>query len=747
MGTFANVLHTAARPIATHEFVEALRAVSPPRFSVSSSVERRVGLAVSGGVDSMALAYLCTRLRSYNPYQFRIADNPVHDFYGLVINHGVRQGSKQEAVAVLQALRKLGIRGTVFDLDFKKVAGESQNPLDMPNFESVARRLRYRKLGQACQAASIVSLLLAHHQDDQYETVMMRLLQGHGVRGLRAIRSAADIPECEGMHGVDKSGYIDDQKQPRPFYNHMPASAKMRRLRHELRTSISRLMEEQEDPSDDADPLESDYYGLGDAIRTSRLVSLDSTNIDIEDGGLMMYRPLLEFPKARLIATCEAYKVPWWEDVTNHDGTVTMRNAVRHMVKYYNLPLALQKPSILALARRCEKRAQALEAEATRLLSRTILHDVEPNAGTVSVQFPDYGPHLVRRDKSSHTRRRARIVRQREVAGLLIKKIIALVSPEEQTASLPSLQNVITWLFPALYLPEASVRPDPGSPKAFSIAGLHFMPIAPDPKRRPGAAGLTWYASRAPYPSNVPAPQVLINTWSGAFGFKPRYKITDYNWSRWTTWSLWDGRFWVRVTHRLPYRVLVLPFMKEHAKRFREQLPAGEDRDRLAALLKRYAPGKTRYTLPALYLEEDLDLLRPEPRLYYPLPPCSIKSLFHDEESGPEAEARRMGAGEATGTANGGYHQVNANTDPNSRHPDVLDTSKLKLLALPSLDVQVPHLEDWLEYEIRFRRMDRGTMEKAGKYSYLKGCFLEGGDSPSSALRFGRGRGRGRRSR
>ncbi len=40
----------------------------------------------------------------------------------------------------------------------------------------------------------------------------------------------------------------------------------------------------------------------------------------------------------------------------------------------------------------------------------------------------------------------------------------------------------------------------------------------------------------------------------------------------------------------------------------------------------------------------------------------------------------------------------------------------MKLIALPSLNIQIPHLERWLEFEIRYRRIDRATLETAGSF-------------------------------
>ncbi|KAI0186550.1 hypothetical protein EV127DRAFT_472511 [Xylaria flabelliformis] len=675
MSTLSHVLHTGPRPISIHEFAEALRAICPPRFPTARTNRRRpVALAVSGGVDSMALAYLCSNLRRYD-IDFSVADNPVAGFRAIVVDHKLRPESGTEAKAVCAALAAMGIIPHTSAIHWARELGHDIHPKELPNFESVARRLRYKRLARFCADACIDSLLFAHHQDDQYETVLMRLLQGHGARGLRGMRSASDIPECEGMHGAYRSGYVDDQNRRYPYHNTKITKEQSKALKHDMRSDY--LMHEEELRDSVQDGL--DGYDFKELYQADRIVRLELADVEVENGGTMVYRPLLEFPKDRLIATCEANDIPWWEDNTNRDPTLTMRNAIRHMCKTHTLPIALQKPSILALSRRCEQRAQALEAEADRLLAQTVIHAIEPNVGSASVQFPEYGLSRFPRDTSAPLRRKARIQRQREVAGLLIKKIIALVSPEEQAVPLANLQNIISRLFHLLSTEQNST---PKVPKAFGIAGVHFIPIEPSSSRRADGAARTWYLSRTPYPSHQPIPR-FVSHW--------RVPSETKTWSTWTPWTLWDGRFWIRLRHRLPYRIIVQPFLLSHAKAFREALSSPRDRDRLFALLKHYAPGKTRFTLPALYIEEDLDLNNVVPRPYYPIPPCDLT----------QEELMADGGG----------------MDPESEHPRVLDTNKMRLVALPSFDVQVPLFENWVEYRIRYRRIDRNTIATAGKWN------------------------------
>ena len=69
---------------------------------------RRAGLALSGGVDSMALAYLWSFLLKSPSRDLRgSSKHPVSYFQSFVVNHGARQGSAEEAQLVATRLEKL----------------------------------------------------------------------------------------------------------------------------------------------------------------------------------------------------------------------------------------------------------------------------------------------------------------------------------------------------------------------------------------------------------------------------------------------------------------------------------------------------------------------------------------------------------------------------------------------------------------------------------------------------------------
>lgn len=656
-------------------------------------------LGISGGVDSMALAYLCSQLRTHDGPGFPIADNPVSNFRGFVVDHRLREGSREEARNVVREVQKLKLNCELHEASWTTDLGPDIDLKNLSNLESAARRVRYRRLGRLCAYRRISTLLLAHHEDDQYETVLMRLMAGHRNRGLRGMRKAAPIPECEGIFGAFESGWIDDPERQ----HHQLSRPQRASLIRALKSSVIEQMDDETPGEANNFLLDEDDLPYSDAWATSRLPNTYATSeldsLPVEDGGVSIYRPLLEFSKDRLVATCLENNVPWFEDYTNKDPTLTTRNSIRHMYRSCELPRALQKPSIIALSKAWQRRAASQDAEANRLLQRATLHNFEPHVGTLVVQFPPLSVSRPSRYARTSDRYRRRRLRMRLIAALAIQRVIALVCPELQSPPVANLQNVVSRLFPALA--EESVK-DSIPPKAFNIAGLHFMPIEATPRSVNGrghAHPRTWYISRQPYPTSMPLPQHRFSYWSVGKPGRRSVNRNPWSWSNWLAWTYWDNRFWLRLTHRLPYRVVIMPFLIDHAKQFRESLDP-QDRNKLALILKEIAPGKVRYTLPAIYSEEYVDLDNVVPRMGYPIP--------------EDQYAMRDAARDGDTVPKGGRSRPSRLSLP-PIEPSKF--SKMRLLALPTLEIQLPGLEEWLLYETRYRRADRGTLRVMGGYN------------------------------
>src|SRR5262249_13741219 len=119
----------------------------------------RLAVAGSGGAGSMALSPLAARL----------ALPRGGTLLARAGGHGLGARSGEEADLTLRRLTEVGIDG------HKLVATELRRG---PALAERAREVRYRLLLEACAAAGIAHLLVAHHRADQVETVMMRVLSG-----------------------------------------------------------------------------------------------------------------------------------------------------------------------------------------------------------------------------------------------------------------------------------------------------------------------------------------------------------------------------------------------------------------------------------------------------------------------------------------------------------------------------------------------------------------------------------------
>lgn len=127
-----------------------------------------VGLAVSGGADSMALMHLA--------HQWRGAiETDLPQITVLSVDHGLRDGSAQEAHWVKQAAKNLGLSCQVLRWE----PGNKQSRIQQD-----ARQARYDLMAGYALENGIDALVTAHHLDDQAETVLMRLARGSGLDGL-----------------------------------------------------------------------------------------------------------------------------------------------------------------------------------------------------------------------------------------------------------------------------------------------------------------------------------------------------------------------------------------------------------------------------------------------------------------------------------------------------------------------------------------------------------------------------------
>jgi tRNA(Ile)-lysidine synthase len=135
-----------------------------------------LAVAVSGGRDSLALALLAR--------EWAIARGG--RIVGLIVDHALRPESAAEAAATKALLGRHGC-------DAEILCWSEAKPRS--GLQEAARAARYRLLREACHRRGILHLLVAHHADDQAETVAMRAARQSGPDGLAGMAGAVELPE------------------------------------------------------------------------------------------------------------------------------------------------------------------------------------------------------------------------------------------------------------------------------------------------------------------------------------------------------------------------------------------------------------------------------------------------------------------------------------------------------------------------------------------------------------------------
>lgn len=131
----------------------------------------RIGVAVSGGPDSLALLLL-----AHAALPGRVA--------AATVDHGLRAESAAEAAMVADLCARLGVPHATLKVE----VGEG-------NVQAQARAARYAALAGWMEREGLEALATAHHADDQAETLLLRLNRGSGVAGLSGVRARGPVPQ------------------------------------------------------------------------------------------------------------------------------------------------------------------------------------------------------------------------------------------------------------------------------------------------------------------------------------------------------------------------------------------------------------------------------------------------------------------------------------------------------------------------------------------------------------------------
>ncbi len=180
-------------------------------------------IACSGGPDSLAMADMFFRWQKKWELRLCIAH----------FEHGIRgEASREDAHFVEMQAERWGIPFQMERADVPAYGEQHHMSL-----ETAARVLRYKFLNEVCDALEYDWIALAHHADDQAETVLMHLLRGSGLDGMAAIRSRNGrlIRPLLYVHKKDLIAYCEERHlAPREDATNDTADGTRNRIRLEL---------------------------------------------------------------------------------------------------------------------------------------------------------------------------------------------------------------------------------------------------------------------------------------------------------------------------------------------------------------------------------------------------------------------------------------------------------------------------------------------------------------------------------
>jgi tRNA(Ile)-lysidine synthase len=193
----------------------------------------RVGVAVSGGADSVALLLLLLELRG----KLGIVLSVVH------FNHKLRgKASDADQAFVAKLAAKHGLEFHAASVDVAKKAKKER-----ANLEDAARRARYDYFRSLAESGACGRIAVAHTVDDQAETVLAHLLRGTGLTGLGGIHPVAGavIRPLLNVRRSELRRYLRTRKQT---WREDATNRDTKRMRARIRKKLLPFLEKQFNP-------------------------------------------------------------------------------------------------------------------------------------------------------------------------------------------------------------------------------------------------------------------------------------------------------------------------------------------------------------------------------------------------------------------------------------------------------------------------------------------------------------------
>jgi tRNA(Ile)-lysidine synthase len=193
----------------------------------------RLGVAVSGGADSVALLLLLLELRE----KLGIVLSVLH------FNHNLRgKASDADEKFVTQLAAKHGL---AFHVERANVSARAKR--EKANLEDTARRARYEFFERLRDEDSVDLIAVAHTSDDQAETVLAHILRGTGIAGLGGIhiQRKGVVRPLLGVRRQDLRAYLRQKNQR---WREDTTNQDTKRMRARIRKKLLPLLEKQFNP-------------------------------------------------------------------------------------------------------------------------------------------------------------------------------------------------------------------------------------------------------------------------------------------------------------------------------------------------------------------------------------------------------------------------------------------------------------------------------------------------------------------
>lgn len=418
---------------------------------------------------------------------------------------------------------------------------------------------------------------MGHHQDDNVETTIWRLCTGARGAGLAGIPAVASIPECHGLYGVSGSG---------SFLTLASSDADKWRV-----TATGEVIGVEVDV--DTDPMPRSW-----SRSRSRTMGYR-----VSTGSVRVCRPLLGLPKRYLVETCLEHSIPFVEDPTNFDPTLTPRNAIRALRSENRLPRALGTQSVLSLIAKSRALLDTSARLSDEVLKRCNILRLDLAAGWMVLRFPSS----------------TEVTSNHQILTVALRRITEVISPFPD-AHFPfrSFAEFTGRVFPSQT--KSKTVSDSKDRQSFTLGGVLFRPLHCRP-----SSTYTTTASTEEVPENEDTGNIWLLTRQPFM--RHRLPSLDFNVSvspvgdlEYTPWTLWDNRYWIRLgvtqqqqqqqqqntetTSHIPIRIR--PLQRADIQRLRNYFPKSKFGAEhpvwkgLRERLSRDAPGSARFTVPVL---------------------------------------------------------------------------------------------------------------------------------------------------